>query len=65
MPVSFVIVLMESFRSTFMLNVEWSCDLKRDINVHHERSAVILDQCKRLTEYVDFEWHVWASGYHL
>ena len=37
---------LESIRSTFVLNVEWSCDWKNNVNVHCKRSVVkvILDQ---------------------
>ena len=44
--------IMESFSSAFMLNVEWSPDLRYDINVHCERQWLIFDQHQSLTK-----WH--------
>ena len=41
--------------------------LEYDVNVHRERSAVILDWCKRSTKCccMDSEWFMCMSGYHL
>ena len=33
-------ILTESFRLSFTVNVEWSCDWKSNVNVHGKRSAV-------------------------
>ena len=39
---------LESFRLTFTLNGEWSCDHKNDVNVHREKltAKVSLDYRK-------------------
>ena len=41
-------ISIESFRSTFMLNGEWSCDHENDVNVHRKKltAKVILDHHK-------------------
>ena len=56
-------LIIESFRSAFMLNVEWSFNLNYEVNVHHDWLAVILDWRKHLTKFrcMDFEWLVWTS----